>query len=122
MQQSDREQEDLRVFVNGKSSFSERERAALQVDSIASFDAFWNQTTKAQAKFESNHEQGVKQWARKAQDFGEAASDTMRQLEPIVQVIKDFGHPFGGMAIGTITFFFTVKLLTPLLRSLTKYS
>ena len=34
--------------------------------------------------------------------------DTMQALGPIIDVIKDSGVPYAGIAIGTITFVFAV--------------
>ncbi|CBX91214.1 hypothetical protein LEMA_P067220.1 [Plenodomus lingam JN3] len=83
---------DSKISPNLSKRFTDR-------DLVAAFNIFWNDTAKAQATFESQHEHGAKKRMRNVQDFGETAADMMRQLEPIVQVIKDFGAPFGGMAI-----------------------
>jgi hypothetical protein len=108
VKRSDDEQQALRDLVEKDPKFSKEERAALDIDSVAAFDIFWNSALQSQDKFEKAHEHGTELAMRKVQDFGASASDILQHMEPIVQVVKDFGAPSGGMAIGTITFLFTV--------------
>jgi len=113
VKRSDDEQQALRDLVKKDRSFSEEEKAALNIDSVAAFDIFWNSALQSQNKFEGAHKHGAGLAMRNVQDFGASASDILQHMEPIVQVVKDFGAPSGGMAIGTITFLFTVRLLIP---------
>lgn len=108
VKRSDDEQQALRNLVESDSNFSDEEKAALDIDSVAAFEIFWNSALQSQNKFEEAHENGAGLAMRTFQDFGASASDIMQHMEPIVQVVKDFGAPSGGMAIGTITFLFTV--------------
>ena len=109
VQRSDLEQQVLRDLVQRDRVFSERERAALRLDSASAFNVFWNSTMGAQVKFEENHKSGAKLVMRNLQNFGESAADVLNQMEPLIQAVRDFGSPSGNMAIGTIAFFFTVK-------------
>jgi hypothetical protein len=108
VKRSDDDQQALRDLVEKDPNFSKEEKAALDIDSVAAFDIFWKSALQSKDKFEEAHEHGTKLAMRNVQDFGASASDIVQHMEPIVQVVKDFGAPSGGMAIGTITFFFTV--------------
>ena len=117
VKRSDDDQKVLRDFVKKDHRFSKEEKAALDIDSVDAFDIFWNSVLQSQNKFEETHKKGAGLAMRKVQDFGASASDIVQHMDPIVQIVKDFGAPYGGMAIGTITFLFTVWLIIPWSKS-----
>ncbi|KAL6823381.1 hypothetical protein V8C40DRAFT_247949, partial [Trichoderma camerunense] len=108
IQKTDEEQKQLYAFINKHSQFSEEEKYALQIDSVPAFIKQWNLAIDSRGKFEASHEHGVRLTARRAQQFAESAYDVLQHKNPIVQLVQDFGAPYGGMAIGVISFLFTV--------------
>ncbi|PON20334.1 hypothetical protein TGAM01_v210776 [Trichoderma gamsii] len=111
IQKTDEEQKELYDFISKHSHFSKEEKYALRIDSVSSFEKQWNLTVDSRGKFEACHDHGVGLAARRAQQFVESAYDVLQHVDPIVQLVKDFGAPYGGMAIGTISFLFTTELL-----------
>jgi hypothetical protein len=105
------EQKQLHDFISNHSHFSEEEKYALQIDCVSTFEKQWKLVVDSRDNFEANHEHGVGLAARRAQQFVESAYDVLQHMDPIVQLIKDFGAPYGSMAIGTISVLFTVRIL-----------
>lgn len=105
VKRSDDAQRDFQSFVCDNSKFSRDEKGALEIDSAAAFDQFLGLTVNVKHEFDAVREHRVGQ---KAQNFAASAHDVLQHVEPIVQLVKDFGHPFGGMAIGTISFLLVV--------------
>jgi hypothetical protein len=112
IRKADEEQKQLYDFISKHSYFSEGEKNALKIDSVSTFEKQWNLTIDSKGKFEASHDHGVGLAARRAQQFVESAYDVLQHMDPIVQLIKVFGAPYGSMAIGTISFLFTVRTLT----------
>jgi hypothetical protein len=108
VKKSEAEQEQLRSFVETSGKFDSREKRSFQVDSAAAFARFWNETFDAQHDFEKDHEHGVGRVARAAQNIASSGYDLLSQLQPVVELVRNLGQPYGGIAIGTITFFFAV--------------
>lgn len=114
VEKSDREQRRFHAFVGNHGEFSDKEKSTLQFDSAAAFESFWHTTTDAKRKFEASHEHGAGRVAQTVQNFAASAYDILHHMEPILDLVKDFGAPYGGMAIGTISFFFAVWSATSL--------
>lgn len=109
LQAAEEKQEKLRQTVKKTRKFTQTEQNALNIDSIEAFQHFWQGALDAKPKFDKRHEQGVGKVTKDATDFGSRAYDVLTTLNPMLDIIKDFGHPFGGMAVGTICFFLTVR-------------
>ncbi|KAK6506458.1 hypothetical protein TWF506_011366 [Arthrobotrys conoides] len=105
---SDIEQQKFRAFVDSQEKFSEEEKSTLQIDSFDAFEKFWNKTLDSRQNFEASHEHGVGRTVRTAQNFAASAYDILQHFGPLVEVVKDLGAPYGGMAIGTISFLFAI--------------
>lgn len=80
----------------------------MKVDSAQAFEKFWNSTLSARSDFEEQHNHGVAKAARKATEFAASASISLSDITPFLDIVKDVGAPYAGMAIGTIAFVFTV--------------
>ncbi|KAJ5817754.1 hypothetical protein N7447_007762 [Penicillium robsamsonii] len=105
IKKSDEAQYALRGYVHEHGKFSEKEKIALKLESVESFGRFWTSTQDAKQKFDAGHHNGIRS---EMQSFASSACDILQNLEPILTLIKDFGAPYGSMAIGTISFIFTV--------------
>ncbi|KAJ5902308.1 hypothetical protein N7495_002836 [Penicillium taxi] len=105
VKRSDEAQHAFREFVHKKGRFSEKEKAALDFKSVGAFEEFWSSTYKAKEKFEAAINSEIRS---KIQSFVSSACSIMKNLEPIVALVKDLGAPYGSLAIGTISFVFTV--------------
>ncbi|KAL7902142.1 hypothetical protein HDV63DRAFT_360870 [Trichoderma sp. SZMC 28014] len=108
VKKADEEQKQLHDFISNHSHFSEEEKCVLKVESVSAFEEQWNLTVDSRDKFEASHDHGAGLATRRAQQFVESAYDVLQHVDPIVQLVKDFGAPYGGMAIGTISFLFTI--------------
>jgi hypothetical protein len=109
------EQKDFRTFVRIRGKFSEEEKSTLEIDSVAAFESFWKTTLDAKGDFEASHEHGFGLVVQKTQNFAASAWDILRELQPILEVVKTFGGPYGTLAVGTISFLFAVRLPKPVL-------
>lgn len=61
------------------------------------------------ATFDADRTRGTKKAARRTTDFMASADDMIQGFKPIVEVIRDFGAPYGALAIGTVCFLFAVR-------------
>ncbi|KAI0106667.1 hypothetical protein F4814DRAFT_428650 [Daldinia grandis] len=102
LEKSDQKQKRLRDFVNSHDRFSEKEKHILQLDSVDAFSRIWANTLRA------SHEHDVGPTAQRLQRFTDTAVVVLQHVNPILQLVKDFGAPYGGMAVGTILFLFTI--------------
>lgn len=99
-------QRELRL--NTHKRFTDLEQSALQVDSKEAFDTFWEKAWGDKSAFDKNRSHGWRRPGQKVISAASWASDFIHNLDPLVNIVKDFGAPFGGMAIGTICFLLTV--------------
>ena len=79
-------------------------------DTIEQFDAFWKQTNDAQEEFDERHEKGCGLFSKSYQSSAVVARSFMRDFSPILEIVKDFAAPYGGLAVGTISVLFVVGL------------
>ncbi|KAI1387951.1 uncharacterized protein F4822DRAFT_444459 [Hypoxylon trugodes] len=108
LKKSHQKQIELRRFASKHISFSEKERLALQFDSVAGLNNIWDTALEAKSQLEAGHEHGVGLMSKRLQDSATAGYVILQQIEPILRLVKDFGAPYGGMAVGTISFLFAI--------------
>lgn len=106
---SEKEQVQLREWVTMSKGFSDGEKAALRVDSSDAFNSFWQRTENAKEEFDRSHEKGSGALGRRYQSAASLILPFMEDFSPIVQIVKDFGAPYGGLAVGTISLLFAVS-------------
>ncbi|KAJ6443245.1 LIM domain-containing protein [Purpureocillium lavendulum] len=111
--QSEQKQSQLRERTSGSRAFTQSEQAALQITSKDAFKDFWDSALTAKAAFDAEHERGARRLAKGAANLATSAHDFLRDVSPMVDIVKDFGAPYGGMAIGTICFLFAVRSKPP---------
>lgn len=79
--------------------FSENEKAAFTVNSVAAFSDYWHNSNSAKEKFDRSHENGCGLWAKRCQSSAAFIQPFMDEFSPIVQIVKDFSAPYGGVAV-----------------------
>lgn len=90
------------------SKFSLREISAFEVDTKEDFENFWHSTIAAKRDFDVRHDHGGARVAGRPTQFANSAAVVWTDIAPILDIFKDVGSPFSGIAIGTIAFVFTV--------------
>ena len=107
---SEGKQVEFKNWVVASKDFTRTEKAAFEVDSAAAFKGYWEETNSAQGEFNRSHEKGCGLWSQRYQYV---AADTQRfvnEFSPIVQIVKDFGAPYGAVAVGTMSLLFAVSV------------
>ncbi|KAK8074085.1 hypothetical protein PG994_004984 [Apiospora phragmitis] len=108
IQKSDNEQREFHQFVEGSRGFTDEERAALKICSFSALEVFWGDTVAAKRAYDIDHSHGRKKLARRSQDFAATAFEVFREMAPMFDLISNIAAPFGGLAIGTLSFFLTL--------------
>lgn len=103
------EQNKFRDRLKARGNFTQKEEAAFNIDSHDAFQLFWREISGTRASFDAQRTHGSRKAAKKTLDFMASADDMLKGFKPIVQVIQDFGSPYGGLAIGTVCFLFAVR-------------
>ncbi|CAG8959339.1 hypothetical protein HYFRA_00013109 [Hymenoscyphus fraxineus] len=88
--------------------FTKSEQSALNVDSKEAFEIFWKGALSNKRGFDVKREHGRRRAGKKVTSLSSSAYDIIQNFGSLVNIIKDFGAPFGGMAIGTICFLLTI--------------
>ncbi|KAI8957894.1 hypothetical protein F5Y11DRAFT_63345 [Daldinia sp. FL1419] len=88
---------------------SSYEEKALKCTNHNEFAEFWGTyCQQAHTRFGNKHEIGWRSWSKKAQSFANHVLVFMNDIKPALDVGKDFGQPWSGLAIGTLTVLFVV--------------
>ena len=90
--------------------FSKDEKAALNVDSVAAFEDLWQKTNAAKADFDRSEERGCGLCVKRYQSSAAFISPFMKDFSPIIQIVRDFGAPYGAVAVGTMSVLFAVSV------------
>ncbi len=106
--ESEEKQRRLRERVVKTQAFTPREQSALNIDSKDAFKRFWESALDAKTAFDTEHEHGAGRLSKDANSLAASAYDILQGVSPMVDLVKNFGSPYGGMAIGTICFLFAV--------------
>ncbi|KAL6714365.1 hypothetical protein ACLMJK_007788 [Lecanora helva] len=105
---SENKQLGFRDWVARSKGFSESEKSATNVTSVPAFEEYWRQMDTAKDGFERRQEKGCGLWAKSYQSSAEQMQPFLTEFSPIVQIVKDFGAPYGGLAVGTVSLLFAV--------------
>ena len=108
IEQCESQQKTLRYIAQNKQRFSGEERSALRIQSQKAFEEFWDSTLDNKTGFDKRHEQGIGRATKNAANIAASAHDIVQNFSPLVDMIKDFGAPYGSMALGTICFVLVV--------------
>ena len=104
------EQSKFKKLVATSKDYSEAEKAVINFDTVAQFDAFWQKTNDAKEEFDQSHERGCGLCSKSYQSSAVVIRSFMKDFSPIIDIVKDFAAPYGGMAVGTISVLFAVGL------------
>ena len=107
---SEKRQVEFKDWVVASKEFSKDEKAALNVDSVAAFEDFWQNTNTAKADFDRGKERGCGLCVKRYQSSAAFISPFMKDFSPIVQIVRDFGAPYGAVAVGTMSLQFAVSV------------
>lgn len=103
------DQKDFRARLKARGVFTRKEEAALNIVSPDAFQLFWLETWSTRSTFDAYRARGPGKTSQKTIEFMASTDDLLKGFRPIVEVIQDFGHPYGGLAIGTVCFLFAVR-------------
>ena len=112
MQKADQDQEALRRLVRNHDQFSEEEKRALHIESVSAFNASFDAAIDARDEWEASRNHGVGQVIQTTQNVLVSSYVILQHLEPMVELVRHLGAPYGGMAIGTLSFLFVVCVKT----------
>ena len=107
---SEKRQIEFKDWVVTSKDFSKEEKAAFNVDSVAAFEDFWRDTNTARANFDRDKERGCGLCVKRYQSSAAFLSPFMKDFSPIVQIVRDFGAPYGAVAVGTMSVLFAVSV------------
>ncbi|KAF4462795.1 hypothetical protein FALBO_10392 [Fusarium albosuccineum] len=108
LKRSDKKQQQLRERVSKTGKLTLEQKSAWDTNSNEALKNFWQTTFNAKVDFDAEHEHGAGRFSKTATSLAATAYDFLRDLSPIVEIVKDFGAPFGSMAIGTVCLLFAV--------------
>lgn len=108
VRKSDHDQREFKNLVATSRDYSETEKAVFKFDTFTEFDAFWKKTNDAKEDFDRRHEKGCGLWSKSYQSSAVVARSFMKDFAPIIDIVRDFGAPYGGMAVGTVSVLFAV--------------
>lgn len=91
------------------SKFSKEEKAAFRINSAAEFDEYWQATNDAKTIFDHSHERGCSWWAKRYQTTAASVQPFMNDLSPLIEIVRNFGAPYGNIAVGVISLLFVVS-------------
>ena len=97
-------------MVVASKGFSEFEKAAFTVESVAAFEDYWRTSNMAKANFDHSHEKGCGLWTKRYQSSAAFIQPFMNDFSPIIQIVRDFGAPYGAVAVGTMSLLFAVRI------------
>jgi hypothetical protein len=103
-----RQTEFHRAMENQKLTPEEME--GIQCRSYGDFTNYWTKLCdEAESDFKAKQERGWWEWAKKCQDFASEVSSFMEDINPLLDIVKNAGPPWTGLAIGTIAALFVAS-------------
>ena len=94
------EQSDFKTLVASSKEYSETEKTAVNVATLAEFNAFWQNTNDAKKDFDQSHERGCGLCSKTYQSSAVLFRKFMNDFSPILDIVQNFASPYGGMAVG----------------------
>ncbi|KAF5562050.1 hypothetical protein FNAPI_3385 [Fusarium napiforme] len=79
-----------------------------QVTSEQTVNEAWRNAMNAKLEFDAKGNYGATHVARDINAFAATTYDVLRDFSPMVEIVKDLGAPFGGMAVGTVCCLFAI--------------
>ncbi|CAI6341352.1 unnamed protein product [Periconia digitata] len=104
VQECENQQQQIRDLVNNKRKFTDNERGALNITTIEAFQSYWDTTLNEKMQFDKSREKGVARAGKKVTNGLASAQEIVENFNPLMEIVKSLGAPFGGMALGTLCF------------------
>ncbi|KAL4958494.1 hypothetical protein BDW69DRAFT_154166 [Aspergillus filifer] len=102
---SDNAQQKFHAYVKRSRKYHEGEKKALELTSI---DDTMKSLARTKCKYDEQRKYGVKRLQKRTAESAAAFSDILDNMRSILEATKNLAAPFGGLAVGTVCFFFTV--------------
>ena len=103
------EQHQFREWVRQSNEFSEVEKSTILYDTLTEFENHSTKGNEAKCQFDSCHDRDHGLRSKRHQSLSSVVQSFMDYFSPLVQIIKDLGAPYGGIAIATISVLVTVS-------------
>ena len=97
-------------MAKNKRRFTNDELNALDITSQKAFEDYWKATLNKKAGFDKSHEEGVAGAGKNVTNQLASAQEIIESFSPLIELVTNFGAPFGGMAMGTLCFVLVVGL------------
>lgn len=107
LQSSVKAQSEFRQSIEKSTHFSAEEKACLQVDSEEAFKHIWTDALTTKKHFDERRGLGGPE--SKLAAFASCTQEIFNSMSPMVDLLKDTGVPYVGIALGTLSFFFMVR-------------
>ncbi|KAI0593507.1 hypothetical protein F4775DRAFT_497054 [Biscogniauxia sp. FL1348] len=92
-----------------KKNLAPEIEGALDCRKYEDFVSFWSNTSQnAHSTFLHKHDTGWRKFAKASQGFAAEMNSFMENMKPMLDIVKEFGSPYTGAAIGTITGLFMI--------------
>ncbi|KAF1949694.1 hypothetical protein CC80DRAFT_579665 [Byssothecium circinans] len=109
LEKSVQKQLDLRQWLQERKDLSATERLVLTWTKPQQSVEFWvAKCEKAESGLKEDRKYGWRNWANKYQTFGAGVMGLLRDWEPIIDVVKRSGGPYGELFFGTVSILFIV--------------
>ena len=103
-------QKSLRENIQIKRRLTPEQLSAFEVSSEEEVSHFLQTAFNAKNTFDGNREHGALKLSSETTRLAATAYDLLRDFSPMVEIVKDFGSPFGNITIGTLCCLFAVNL------------
>jgi len=102
-------QSEFKQSFEKSTHFSTEEKACLEVDSEEAFKHIWTNALTTKGQFDEDRSPGGAD--SKLASFASCTQEIFNSMSPMVDILKDAGFPYVGIALGTLSFFFIVRLI-----------
>ena len=110
LKNSEDNQKKFRDYVEKSKDFSSIEKRAISIDSQSAFEEYWRNVNNAREDFDLGHEKGCGLFGRRFQGAVTSVEPFFNEFSPLIDAVKNFGAPYGGLAVGTISILFVVGI------------
>ena len=111
IQQLEERQAELRGILKKRSHETGNELLAIDCKTPEDFCQSWAALSgDVEQQYQEKRKKGWRKVARRAEDFAVDGEAFLKDFSPIVDLVQNTAAPYGGLAIGTLSFLFTVRV------------